>query len=80
MVGLIFLVFVITNADATLSREAVGPPSTNLHVGFRDAAVTEQQPQTEDGLGQNVKYGVGQNLAIDTSLASTVGEAPHTSR
>lgn len=29
----------------------------------------EQQPETEDGLGENVEHRIGYNLSIDINLA-----------
>lgn len=73
-----FLVVVVTDANATLGRQSVSPPSTNLHIGLRDATVTEQKPESEDWLGQNIKHSVRHNFTIDGRLAGTIGEAPHT--
>ena len=36
----------------------------------------EQEPGTEDGLGENVENGVGNDLAIETNLAGAIGETP----
>lgn len=72
------LVVIVTDADATLVRQAMGPPATELDVGLRDAAVAQEQPQTKDRLGQDIKDAVRQNLAIDGGLARAVGETPNT--
>lgn len=72
------LVLIITNTDAALGREAVGPPSGNFNVCLRHAAVAQEQPEAENRLGQNVEDSISQNLAVNTCLAGAVGESPHT--
>jgi hypothetical protein len=40
--------------------------------------VTEKEPETEDGLGKNVKDGIGDDLSIDGGGTGTISEAPDT--
>lgn len=54
----------------------MGPEAADVDVELWGAAVGEQQPGTEDWLGQNVQDGVGDNLLIDVHLAATVGNTP----
>lgn len=37
----------------------------------------EQQPKAEDGLRENVKHPIGNNLRININLACAVGDTPH---
>lgn len=72
------LVVVITNTDATLVGQAVGPPATELDVGLGHTAVAQEQPQAKDGLGQDIEDAVSQDLAVHGGLARTIGETPNT--
>lgn len=46
---------VVTNADLALVRETLAPETVELDVGLGHADVGEQEPSTEDGLGEDVK-------------------------
>lgn len=54
----------------------MSPPATELDVRLWDAAVTQEQPEPEHRLGQDVKNGIRHDLAVDGSLAGAIGEAP----
>lgn len=71
------LVIVITDANATLGGESVGPPAADLNVRLGDAAVAKQKPKSKDGLSQDIEDGVGHDFTIDRCLAGTIGKAPH---
>ena len=36
----------------------------------------EEEPEAEDGLGENVKNGIGNDLGVDINLARAVGDTP----
>lgn len=72
------LVIIVTNTDPALVRQAVSPISTDLNIRLWDAAVADQEPEAKDGLGENIKDSIGENLRVDGRLAGTVGEAPNT--
>lgn len=78
--GYAYLVVIIANADATLVGESVSPPTADFDVGLGDAAVAQEEPQTENRLGQYIEHSVGDDLAVNRSLAGTVGEAPDAGR
>lgn len=40
--------------------------------------MSEQEPEAEDRLGENVEDGVGDDLAIDADVAGPIGDAPDT--
>jgi hypothetical protein len=42
--------------------------------------VGNKEPGTKDSLGKDVEDGVGDDLSIDASLASTVGNTPDTGK
>lgn len=69
---------VILEADSTLTAKTVGPEATELNVGLGHVGVGEEKPQTEDGLGEDVKDGVGNNLGVNRELARAIGDAPDT--
>eukprot|EP00262_Sarcandra_glabra_P007069 TRINITY_DN19631_c0_g1_i1.p2 TRINITY_DN19631_c0_g1~~TRINITY_DN19631_c0_g1_i1.p2 ORF type:complete len:294 (-),score=25.52 TRINITY_DN19631_c0_g1_i1:240-1121(-) len=67
---------VVTNANGSLRAEAVRPVSAEFDIGLGHLGVGEEQPDTEDGLGQHVKNGVGNDFSVDRSLTGTVGNTP----
>lgn len=67
---------IVTNTDGTLATETLRPESTNVNVGLWDARVGEQEPCTEDGLGQDVEDGVGDDLLVNVKVAGSVSNAP----
>lgn len=74
------LVLIVANANATLSRESMSPPTTDLNISLGNAAVAQQEPQSEDRFSQDVENSVRHDFTIDRGLASTIGETPHTLR
>jgi len=45
---------IVTNSDAALASEAIGPESLERWRGARHAIVSEEEPEAEDGLGQDI--------------------------
>lgn len=56
----------------------MSPISPNLNVGLRDAAVTDEQPETEYALGHDVQHSIYQDLGVNRGLAGAVGKGPDT--
>ena len=69
---------VVTDADGTLLAETLAPEATEVNVGLGELGVGEQEPGTEDGLGEDVKDGVGDDLLVNGSVAGAVGDTPGT--
>ena len=46
----------------------------NLRAGH--AVVGEEEPETEDGLGEDVKNSVGNDLSVEANKAATVSNTP----
>lgn len=67
---------IITNADATLRRKTVGPESTEVNVGVSHLGMGDEEPCTEDWLGEDVKDSVGNDLLINRGDAGTVSNTP----
>ena len=42
--------------------------------------MSEEKPESEDGLGENIKYSIGNNLSIDVDVARPVSNAPDTTQ
>lgn len=40
--------------------------------------MSEQEPEAEDGLGEDVEDGVGDDLGVDTNVAGAIGNTPDT--
>lgn len=68
---------VITNSDAALCAEAIGPESLQGWGGAGHAVVGEQEPEAEDWLGKNIENGVANNLSIETNKSATIGNTPN---
>jgi hypothetical protein len=71
---------VVTNADGALVAETLTPEATDLNVGLGDALVGEEEPCTEDGLGEDVKDGVGNDLLVNVHVAGAIGDTPDTEK
>lgn len=71
---------IIANADAALVGKTRRPPSTDIEVGLGDLSVGAEENGSKDGLGEDVEDGVGDDLGADADLASSVGNAPNTTR
>jgi hypothetical protein len=69
---------VLTEADGTFTTKAVGPEAVELDITLTHLGVSDQQPGTEDTLGQDVQDGVSNDLAIDTNPAGAIGKTPDT--
>lgn len=55
-------------------RETVRPESLNASSRL---SVSEQEPETKDWLGQDVKNGIGDDLSINTPLACSISNTPN---
>jgi len=69
---------VVTNAERTLTAQALGPEPANLDIGLWNARVREQQPGTEDGLSEDVEDGVRDDLLVNVHVAGAVSDTPDT--
>jgi hypothetical protein len=71
---------IVTNADSALVAETLTPEATDLNVGLGDALVGEKEPCTEDGLGEDVKDGVGNDLLVNVHVAGAISDTPDTEK
>jgi hypothetical protein len=71
---------VLAEADGTVTVETVGPEASKLDVTLTQLGVSDQEPGTEDTLGENVQDSISNDLAVNTDLAGTVGKTPNTNR
>ena len=71
---------ILTNTDGTLAADTVGPEATELDLSLGHALVGEEQPSTEDRLGEQVEDGVGNDLLVNSHLAGAIGNTPDTRR
>jgi hypothetical protein len=69
---------ILTKTNGTLAVKTVGPEAVELNIALTELGVCDQQPGTEDTLGQNIQDSVGNNLAIDTNLAGAISKTPDT--
>merc|ERR1711977_679189 len=69
---------VVTDADLALAAKALRPEAAKVDVALRHALVGEQEPGTEDRLGEDVEDGVGDDLLVRVHghAAAVVGELP----
>lgn len=58
----------------------MGPEAAELNVGLRNARVLHQEPGTENSLSEDIKNGVGNDLAVDGQAAGAIPKAPNTAR
>lgn len=71
---------VVLKTDGTLATNTVGPEATEVNVGLGHIGVGDEKPDTEDGLGEDVKDSVGNDLGVDRELARAVGNTPDTAK
>lgn len=62
----------------SLTGQTMGPVATDLNIGLRNLGVTEQKPEAKDGLSQNVKNGIGDDLIVNGGLTGAVCNTPDT--
>ena len=67
---------VLTNADSTLAVDTVSPETTDLKLSLGDALVGEEEPGTDNGLGQDVEDGIGNDLVVNANVAGAIGNTP----
>lgn len=66
---------IIANAEGTLFAETVGPEAIDgSRVGH--GVMSEEKPETEDGLGKDVEDSVGDDFTVDVDVAGSVGDTP----
>jgi hypothetical protein len=54
----------------------MSPEATKINICLRDARVRDEEPETEDWLGKDIKNGVGDDFAVDAEDAGAVGDTP----
>ena len=69
---------VVLKTNSTLATESVGPEAAKIDVGLGDFGMGDQKPDTEDGLGEDVKNSVGNDLSVNGQLARAISDAPNT--
>lgn len=67
---------VITNTDGTLASDAVGPEATEVDVGLWHADMGEEEPGTEDWLGEDVEHSVRDDLLVNVHVAAAISDTP----
>ncbi len=67
------LCLLIIKTDVTLTSEALAPEALD---GGDVLAVGQQEPEAENGLGQDIEDGIGDDLSVDRPLASTISNTP----
>lgn len=67
---------VLTEADGTLTVEAVSPEAGKLNIALAKVGVGDEEPGTKDALGKDIKDGVGNDLTVNTNHARTISETP----
>ena len=85
---------IVTNANGAVLGQTVGPeafnggrPSKGLAKVSNNGTkgyllghgiMGEEKPEAEDGLGQNIKDGIGNDFRINVNVARSIGNAPNT--
>jgi hypothetical protein len=69
---------IIVKTQSTLAVQAVGPEATEINVSFGDLLMGDDEPGAEDGFGKDIQDGVGDGLAIDREVASSISNTPDT--
>jgi len=54
----------------------MGPEATKLDIALWQVGMGDEQPGTEDGLGEDIKDGIGNNFLVDIENAGTVSNTP----
>jgi hypothetical protein len=68
---------IITNTDAALRAETMGPETTELNIAVGQFGVGDEQPGAEDGLGQDIKDSVGNDFLVNIEKTGTIGNTPY---
>jgi hypothetical protein len=69
----------LADADSTLAVETIRPEAVELNIALAQVGVDNQEPCTEDTLGEDIENSVGDDLTVDADLTSTVGNTPDAS-
>ena len=67
---------ILTNTDGTLAADTVGPEATKLNLSLGHALVGEEQPSTEDRLGDQIKDTVEDSLRVGRDDVGTFRDSP----
>jgi len=68
---------VVIKTDGTLTTKTLGPPSIKFNVGLWHAAVGEEEPSTEDWLGEDVKDSIGNDLSVNIDVTGAISDTPN---
>lgn len=66
---------IITNTESTLLAKTMGPEAID---GVRAGHVVmgEEQPETEDGFGEDVENSIGDDFIVDVDVARSISDTP----
>lgn len=64
---------VITNSQSTLVVETIAPETLDA---LSTLGMCEQEPETKDRLGKDIKNSIGDDLSINRPLASSITDTP----
>jgi hypothetical protein len=67
---------IVTDTQHTLTLEAMGPEALKSEQVTVELVMSDQKPEAEDGLGQDIENSVADNLAVDGEDAGTITKGP----
>ena len=68
---------IVANTEGTLLAKTVSPEAVNGRSAGH-VIMGEEKPETEDGLGEDVKDGVGDDFAVDIDVTGSISDTPDT--
>jgi len=77
IVGDLCALIIVTYTESTLSADSVSPEATEINAALRELGMSEEEPETEDWLRQDIEDSVGQNFLVDAKDAGSVGYTPN---
>lgn len=69
---------VITNADGSLFAKSLRPEAADRWLVGTHAVMGEEEPETKDGLSEDIKDSVGNDFLVEIGNTTTIGNAPNT--
>jgi hypothetical protein len=67
---------IVTDADGTLGTSSTGPVATNVGGGVAVLAGSSDDPETNNGLGEDIEDGVDDDLSADLDLPGATSSTP----
>jgi hypothetical protein len=69
---------IVIETKGALTTQAMSPETSEINIGLGHLGVGKEEPETEDGLGENVQDSISDDLSVDRHFSGAISNTPNT--